>query len=143
MLLACEHVHAVHAYTTGIHILRRSIPHTLIPYTLPGRYGVCKRVCTRVWCNAYPPSTHEAIHSFVLVFYECTFHHTLGPGYGEHTHTPSRRVQGTCPHTRVHTRVWVWNIQVHIMYMNEVMKKKYIAYIRAILYKLYTILVYI
>jgi len=81
---------------------------------------------------------------FYLAFYECTFHHTLGPGYEEHT--PSRRVQGTCPHTRVHTRVWVWvwNIQVHIIYMNEVMKKKkYIAYIRAILYILYTILVYI
>jgi len=25
------------------------------------------------------------MYSFVLVFYECTFHHTLGPGYGEHT----------------------------------------------------------
>jgi len=28
---------------------------------------------------------HTLHYSFVLVFYECTFHHTLGPGYGEHT----------------------------------------------------------
>jgi len=28
---------------------------------------------------------HTLHYSFVLVFHECTFHHTLGPGYGEHT----------------------------------------------------------
>jgi len=28
---------------------------------------------------------HTLHYSFVLVFYESTFHHTLGPGYGEHT----------------------------------------------------------
>jgi len=28
-----------------------------VPYPVPSRagYGVCKRVCTRVWCEAYPP----------------------------------------------------------------------------------------
>jgi len=36
---------------------------------------------------------HTLHYSCVLVFDECTFHHTLGPGYGEHTlwqrvHTP-------------------------------------------------------
>jgi len=28
---------------------------------------------------------HTLHYSFVLVFYECAFHHTLGPGCGEHT----------------------------------------------------------
>jgi len=28
---------------------------------------------------------HTLHYSFVFVFYECTFHHTLGPGYGDHT----------------------------------------------------------
>jgi len=83
LALACEHVHAVHAYTTGIHILGCSIPHTLIiPSRSRAGYGVCKRVCTRVWCT----STHEAIYSFVLVFY-MSVHFTVPypgpPGYME------------------------------------------------------------
>jgi len=132
LALACEHVHAVHAYTTGIHILGCSIPHTPYPHnTLPGRVwgmGYAKGcMYPGIVCMVYVcTSTHEAIYSFVLVFYECecTFHRAIpwAPRvYGEHT--PWRRVQGTYPHTRVHTRVWIsYN-------MNEVMIEEEEVYI--------------
>jgi len=49
------------------------------------------------YAKGYVPGygvNHTLHYSFVLVFCECTFHHTLGPGYGEHTlwrrvHVPS------------------------------------------------------
>jgi len=125
LALACEHVHAVHADTTGIHILGCSIPHTLI---IPSRagYGVCKRVCsTRVWCT----STHEAIYSFVLVFYEYIISpcHTLGPQGIWRAYPLAEGTQGTYPHTRVHTRVWNMEHPPSSHICMEVMgKKKYI-----------------
>jgi len=48
---------------------------------------------------------HTLHYSFVLVFYECTFQHTPGPRVWR----AYPLAEGTCPHTRVHTRIW--NIQ--------------------------------
>jgi len=115
------------------------LPHTLI---IPSRagYGVCKRLCTRVWCT----STREAIYGFVSVFYECTFHRAIpwAPGYME-----SIPLGGGY---RVHTLIpgYIPGYGTS-KYIYEVTKKKYIymyniAYTRAILYIIiYTILVII
>jgi len=82
-------------------ILGCSIPH--IPSYPPGQgMGYAKGHVSGYGVNKHTLhySYSYIVYSFFLVFYECTlctFHRTLGPGYGEHTHTLWRRVHTFIP----------------------------------------------